>query len=453
MTTLAQSAEASPPITLNNPPLDLRRNLFAFGGDAMFWSIGAYFIPLTTVITALAAELTDDKVLIGMLSLAWYVAYLLPQLFAARLVHGKLRTKPYSVIPSIIGRPVILLFAAWLFISRAQQPTLTVWLLIGMIAVLMIFDAFTTQAWFDMMGRALSPRVRARVITVNSLIGSVGGIGAGLVVAQVLASSQLPFPVNYALLFFLAWLFITFSLVSMLFIKERVSEALSTTQAHPSNFNAKLREAWRSDPAFRRMLITRLLTGVENMAAAFYVVFARERLGLPDSAIGVFTIAYVVGGIIGITLFGTLSERYGPRRAINAACTLQFIAPLIAFLIATFQPTNFPTSQPNNLPTFAYLALIVVMAINGAVNRSTQVGFFSYAQDSAPEADRPIYVGAVSTIAGTASLLPVFGGVLIDTLLRSGFSSTAYPALFGIAVVIVGIGAWLSFGLPKTQRI
>ncbi len=373
-----------------------------------------------------------------MLSLAWYVAYLLPQLFAARLVHGRRRTKPYSVIPSILGRPVILLFAAWLFISRAQQPTLTVWLLIGMIAVLMIFDAFTTQAWFDMMGRALSPRVRARVITVNSLIGSVGGIGAGLVVAQVLASPQLPFPVNYALLFFLAWLFITFSLVSMLFIKERTSEAPPTTQAHQSgsDFNTKLREAWRNDPAFRRMLITRLLTGVENMAAAFYVVFARERLGLPDSAIGVFTIAYVVGGLIGITLFGTLSERYGPRRAINAACMLQFIAPLIAFILATFLPSN--TSS------ISYAALVLVMAINGAV---------SYAQDSAPEADRPIYVGAVSTIAGTASLLPVFGGVLIDTLLRSSLSATAYPTLFGIVVVVVGIGAWLSFGLPKTQRV
>ncbi len=106
----------------NNPPLDLRRNMLAFGGDSMLWGIGTYFIPLTTVITVLASELTKDKALIGLLSLAWYVAYLLPQLFAAKLVHGKRRTKPYSVIPSIIGRPVILLFAAWLFFTRASNP-------------------------------------------------------------------------------------------------------------------------------------------------------------------------------------------------------------------------------------------------------------------------------------------------------------------------------------------
>jgi len=440
----------SPPTTTpiaNNPPLDLRRNMLAFGGDSMLWGIGMYFIPMTTVMTALAAELTTDKALIGLISLAWYVAYLLPQLFAARLVQGKRRMKPYSVIPGLIGRPVLLLFALWLFITQASQPTLTVWLLILTVATMMVFDAFTTPAWFDMMGRALSPRVRARVITVNSLLASIGGIGVGVIVAQVLSSAQLPFPTNYALLFLLAWVFIMLSLVSMLFIKERLGETTPMQATQSSDFNAKLIGAWRTDPAFRRLLLARLFTGAENMAAAFYIVFARERLGLPESAVGVFTIALVIGGLVGILLFGWLAERYGSRRVVNAACTLQFIAPLITLLIALAQST-----QLINAPALTYAALIVVMAINGAVNRSTQVGFFSYAQDSAPEADRPIYVGAVSTIAGTASLLPLLGGVMIDTLLRAGFETAAYAALFAIAAGITGIGAWLSYGLPQPRR-
>jgi MFS family permease len=434
----------SPHIGAENPPLDLRRNQLAFGGDTMLWGIGAYFIPLTTVITALAADLTDDKALIGLLSLAWYVAYLLPQLVAARMVHGKRRTKPYAVIPSFIGRPVILLFALWLFITRAEQPTLTVWLLIGMIATLRVFDAFTTQAWFDMMGRALSPRARARMITVSQMLASFGGLGAGIIVARVLSSPQLPFPTDYAVLFALAWVFITLSLVSMMFIKERVSAEAHAEQAQQAGFNVKLREAWRSDPAFRRLLLARLLTGVENMAAAFYVVFARERLGLPEAAIGVSTIAFVIGGMIGIAIFGWLAARFGPRRVINASCTLQFIAPLITFAVASLPLQSTPA---------AYGALIVVMAINGAVNRSTQVGFFSYAQDSAPEIDRPIYVGAVSTVAGTAALLPLIGGLLIDAMLRAGLEGAAYGILFGVASVVVALGAWMSYGLPTPKRV
>jgi MFS family permease len=440
---VSQAAPLASQDARNNPPLDLRRNKLAFGGDSMFWGIGTYFIPLTTVITALAAQLTTDKSLIGLISLAWYVAYLLPQLFAARLVHGKRRTMLYSVVPAIIGRQTLLVFALWLFLTQAQQPTLTVWILIVLIAVLMIFDAFTSQAWFDMFGRALTPRAKARVITVNQLLASVGGIGAGLIVTQVLSSPALPFPTNYALLFFFAWIFIMLSLGAMLFIRERVSEAPPAEETTHSNFNAKLLEAWRSDAAFRRMLLARVFTGVENMAAAFYIVFALEKLGLPESSIGIFTIAVVLGGLLGIIFFGWLADRYGSRRVVNAACTLQFIAPLITLGVALL---------PIQSKEFALVAITLVMAINGAVNRSMMVGFFSYAQDSAPEADRPIYVGAVSTVAGTASLLPLLGGVMINAFTSAGMSGLAYVVLFAVAAGVAAIGAWISYGLPKPRN-
>jgi MFS family permease len=438
-----QAALLETQITSNNPPVDLMRNKLAFGGDSMLWGIGTYFIPLTTVITALAAQLTTDKSLIGLISLAWYVAYLLPQLVAARMVHGKRRTKPFSVVPAIIGRQTLLIFALWLFITQASQPSLTVWILIIMITILMIFDAFTSQAWFDMFGRALTPRTKARVITVNQLLASFGGIGAGLIVAEVLSSQTLPFPNNYALLFFLAWVFIMLSLGAMLFIRERVSVEAPAEATTTSHFNAKLREAWRSDPAFRRILLARLFSGVENMAAAFYVVFALERMGLPQSSIGIFTIAVVVGGLIGIIFFGWLADRFGSRRVVNAACTLQFIAPFITLLIALL---------PVQSTQLAFIGITLVMAINGAVNRSVMVGFFSYAQDSAPEADRPIYVGAVSTIAGTASLLPLLGGLMINAFTSAGLNGLAYIVLFAFAAGMAAIGAWLSYSLPMPRN-
>jgi MFS family permease len=440
---VSQAAPLAIQDTRNNPPVDLLRNKLAFGGDSMLWGIGTYFIPLTTVITALAAQLTTDKSLIGLISLAWYVAYLLPQLFAARVVHGKRRTKPLSVIPAIVGRQTLLVFSLWLFLTQAQQPTLTVWILIIMITILMIFDAFTSQAWFDMFGRALTPRAKARVITVNQLLASIGGIGAGLIVTQVLSSPALPFPSNYALLFFFAWIFIMLSLGAMLFIRERVSEAPAAEETSKSDFNAKLREAWRQDPAFRRMLLARVFTGVENMAAAFYIVFALEKLGLPESSIGIFTIAVVLGGLFGIIFFGWLADRYGSRRVVNAACTLQFIAPLITLGIALL---------PIQSKEVALVAITLVMAINGAVNRSMMVGFFSYAQDSAPEADRPIYVGAVSTIAGTASLLPLLGGLMINAFTSAGLNTLAYIVLFAVAAGVAALGAWLSYGLPKPRN-
>jgi hypothetical protein len=160
MSTSPEATPAAQPINKppkDNPPLDLLRNKLAFGGDSMLWGFGIAFMPVGTVLTSLAAKLTDDKALVGTLSLTWYVAYLLPHLFAARLVHGKQRTKPYSVWPSLIGRPVILLYALWLVFTRAQDPQLTMWLLLGAIAIFLGFYALTSTAWFDMVGRAFTP--------------------------------------------------------------------------------------------------------------------------------------------------------------------------------------------------------------------------------------------------------------------------------------------------------
>ncbi len=442
---------STPPANSNsnfpNPPVDLLRNKLAFGGDSMLWGIGIAFMPVGTVLTSLAAKLTDDKALIGALSLTWYVAYLLPQLFAARLVHGKPRTKPYSVWPSVIGRPVILLFALWLVFTRAQDPLLTMWVLLGTIALFLGLDALTSTAWFDMMGRAFTPAGRAQTLTINQFLGALGGIGSGFIVQWVLGSDRWPFPLNYAVLLIAAFVFFELSLISMLFIKERVSEEPITPKKQAESFGTKLRAALKSDASFRRLLLVRLLTSIENMASAFYIVFATERLGLGDESIGVFSIALLVGGLIGIAAFGWLAGRFGPRRVIVAACVAQFAAPLIALLVSVLAFSGW-------LPApIAYGTFVLVMVLNGAVNRSSQVGFFSYAQDSAAEVDRPMYVGAVSTVAGLGSFMPVVGGLLIDGLTRAGLGAGAYSALFGVAVLIVGLGALLSLGLPIPKRV
>jgi Na+/melibiose symporter-like transporter len=436
-------------------PIDSLRNQLAFGGDSMFFNIGVYFMPITTVLSALAAGFTSDKALIGAISLAWLVGWLSPQLAAARMLRGKAHMKPYSVIPAVLTRPIIFLLAMWLWLDRGASPQLSIWLLLIGIAVFAMADGVTTTAWFDMQARALSPRVRSRVITVNSLIASFGGLGAGVVVERVLAS-DLPFPLNYAVLLALAFVFYMLSLGCMLFIRERPAgieegrqttddQGLSSVVGGPSSergFLAHLLHSVRTDAVLRRILAARLLVGIENMAAAFYVVYSREQLKLPESAVGVFSIAIVVGGLIGIAAFGWLAMRFGARRVLQTANVMQFAAPLLALGVALSGIGG----------TAAYAVMVVVLGLNGAINRSSQLGYFTYTQESAAEIDRPMYMGAVNSIGGVAALMPLLGGLLIDGLQRSGAAAVAFPAVFALAGAAAFAGVAISLRLPALSH-
>ncbi len=448
-------------------PLDTLRNQIVIGADSMFFTIGIYFMPVTTVLSALAAGFTTDKTLIGAMSLAWYVGWMAPQLWAARMVRGKARMRPYALIPAAFSRPIIFLLALWLWIDRGQSPLLSVWLLIIGITVFTMSDGVVATAGWDMIGRALSPRVRSRVITISSTISAIGGLGAGIIVERVLADQNLPFPLNYAVLLAIAAMFYMLALACIALIQERPAgveestndhrpptaeagplkmessrpSAVSRPSADPS-FLSHLLHSVRTDAVLRRTLFARLFTGVENMAAAFYVVFAREQLGLPESAVGAFSIAIVVGGLIGVIAFGALAMRFGSRRVIQAAGIMQLVAPCTALVAALSGLTG----------TTAMVVLIGVMALNGAINRSSMLGYFSYTQDCAREIDRPMYISAMTAMSGIASLLPLLGGAVIDGLQRSDASFAAYPTVFAFAAISAGIGTTLAMGLPKPRR-
>ena len=424
-------------------PLDSKRNIFVFIGDMVSFVTGLSFIPATTVLVGLASRLTDDKALIGVVAMSWSVAWLIPQLIAARMVHGKRRQKPYLIIPSVIGRQTMLLFAIWLAISGAQPPLFTVWLLIISVVVFNICDAIAGISYWDMMSRLLTPQRRGRTITTGQFFGSLLGIGAALIVERILAPGGLPFPLNYALIFVCAWIGFIVSLVICFFLQENPMSEEALTQSHEGSFFSHVREALHSDEVYRRLLIVRLLTGVENMTAAFYVVFIKERLGLPDSVIGIFSVALIVGGIMGVTLFGAVSDRFGSRGVIRSAIFLQFVAPLLA-LVMTLWPGLMDTS-----PTVVVAIFAVILAIDGAIGRASMLGFSSYVLDRAPERRRAIYVGVFNTLGGVVALTPVLGGFFLDHAMAALGGMPAYALMFGVAMLCAGAGAFLGLTLPK----
>ncbi len=427
-------------------PLDSKRNVSVFIGDMVSFVTGLSFIPATTVLVGLASRLTDDKALIGVVAMSWSVAWLIPQLVAARMVQASASKNPTLIIPSIIGRQTVCyLPSGWQSAVRNRRSHGMV--LIASVVVFNFCDAIAGISYWDMMSRLLTPQRRGRTITTGQFFGSLLGIGSALIVERILVPGGLPFPMNYALIFVCAWMGFIVSLVICFFLQENPMSEEALTQSHEGSFFSHVREALHSDEVYRRLLVVRLLSGVESMTAAFYVVYVKERLGLPDSIIGIFSVALIVGGILGVTAFGAVSDRLGSRGVVRFAILLQFLAPLLA-LVMTLVPGLMEAA-----PTVVVAVFAVILAIDGAVGRSTMLGFSSYTLDRAPERRRAIYVGVFNTLGGVVGLTPVLGGAFLDHAVGLLGSTPAYAIMFGLAALCAGTGALLGFTLPKPELV
>jgi len=426
-------------------PIDSRRNVFAFTGDIVAFMVGTYFIPATTVLVGLASQLTDDKTLIGVVGMTWSVTWFLPQLVAARIVRGKRWQKPYLMIPSLIGRNALLLIALWLLATQAQAPVLTIWVLVGCLTVFNVCDALAGVAWFDMMSRTLSPRMRARSVSIGQFIGGILGIGVGLIVERALQPDGLPFPQNYAFIFGCTWLCMAVSLAVISLLRENPMAEAEHVHARNSDFVNSLRQAIQADHIFRRVLVVRILTGIELMAASFYLVFAKDQFGLDDSATGIFNIALIAGGILGIALFGWLADRFTALSVVRTAAVMQFAAPLLALAFGVAAMSLYPE------PGLVIAGFVFIFALRGAIEHSLVLGPVGYLLDSAPERHRAMYVGAINTLGGVVALSPLLGGIWIDALAARGHASAAYVVMFGCVAALVGCGVWLSFRLPSLK--
>ena len=87
------------------------RNFWALALDFCFFGVGMAFLSTSTVIPGFLTALGASSTVIGLMSSLQSAGWLLPQLFAARMLADKSRKKPYIMWPAGIGRTLWLVMA------------------------------------------------------------------------------------------------------------------------------------------------------------------------------------------------------------------------------------------------------------------------------------------------------------------------------------------------------
>jgi Na+/melibiose symporter-like transporter len=192
----------------------------------------------------------------------------------------------------------------------------------------------------------------------------------------------------------------------------------------------------REHTAFRRLIVSRLLTGAAAIALPFYIIYCRRILELPESVVGSYLSLQMAGSVALIPLWAYLNDRRGPRALLISVAALSLSVPTIAF-IATLLP------HPTGLGQLAFGFVFFPLA---ALGSGSFMGYHNYLFSVAPEAHRPIFIGIHNTFFAVTGFLPLLGGVLLRL--------TSFHVLFALAALLGTTGLAATLRLPaETSRV
>jgi len=391
----------------------------------VFFSMGMSFVSLNTVLPAFVRHLTSSNFLIGLVPSLYTLGLLLPQILTANFTQKLRRNKDLLIFAALGERiPWLLLFLAVLFLSSSSSTSLLLTTFLVLYAIFCFLGGITGPAWHDMLAKLIPLRKRGRFFGwSNFLAGGVSILGAFL---SIYLLKSFPFPNNFALCFLFAFFAVSISYISFVLIKEPVYP-LRDKESSFRDYFLGLPSLLKKDKNFVSFLVASIFLGCGTMATAFFAVYAMNKLTLPDSQIGVFTLMLLAGQTISSILWGYLGNKKGYKLVMEAGILLT----ITAILLAIFS---------SSIYLFYGVFFIFGWAFSGYFISSMAITL----EFSTPEM-RPTYVALANTIkAPFISLSPLLGGFLAD---RIGF-----PSVFVLTIFVLLGGFLYLVSLVKEPR-
>lgn len=384
--------------------------------DGVWFMLGASFISSTTILPLFLSKLTTNPLAFGILAVIAQAGWPLPQLFTSNFMERLARKKPVVVNLGLFAEriPIFVILAAALVAGR--WPALALALVLLGYAWHAFGAGVVAVSWQDLVARCFPVDRRGRFFGVTSFLGAGSG-ALGAVLSSWLLNRH-PFPINFTYVFALAAVALTLSWAFLALTREPAQ--VSTVQRRGNlEYLASLPDLLRHDVNFRRYLITRMTLALGGMGSGFVTVAAVSRWQAPDSAAGLFTLAYLAGQTAGTLVCGFLADRFGHKLCL----ALGALTGLAGYGLAWLAPD----------PTWFYGVFALLGFLSGAVLVS---GILIVMEFSGPER-RPTYLGIANTGVGlVGAVAPLIGAALYKASYGLLFAISAAVNLAALALFV-----------------
>lgn len=415
-----------------------RRNFILGVINGAFVQPANAFIDPTMVLSWFLAQLGVSNVLIGLVTPIRMGSSFLLQI----LVSGHLQRKAYKLPfyqKVAVLRCTLLLGIAAVVAFIPQEST---WIVVGFFTILVIYSLVSGLLglpFMDIVAKMIPSRRRGSFFAQRSFWGNILVLGASAVVGYILDEpGGLRFPTNVAVLFVLASVFYGLTSVTLSFIHEPPGE----TKAERVRWIDQIRrgiDLLRTDTHYRLFLLTRLAIIPADWAGPFYVVYAKNVLGISPRLVGFYIAARTIAAILSNLLWGRISDRQGNRQLIRIANWIGLTVPLTALAIGVLA-----TQQTIVPPWLPYLYTLVFVAY-GAFSTASAIGGMNYLLDIVPPAERSLYFGFNSTMFGIVRFSALASGLIVDWV--------GYRVLILIGAGFFALSLVLSYQLSESREI
>ncbi len=372
--------------------------------DGASFFFGSSFISSSTIVPLYISKLSASPLPIGLASVIAQGGWYLPQLFTANAVERLPRKKPVVVsLGFFLERlPLWILAGTALVASRSASLALALFLI--SYAWHHLGAGLVATSWQDLIARCFPVDRRGRFMGISLFIGTGTGILGAALSTRIL--SNFSFSTNFVYVFTIAAIGIT---VSWIFIALTREPAQAVTAPRQSNrqFWAGLLGILRKDHNFRRFLVARLTLAIGYMGAGFVTVAAVQRWEIPDSTVGIYTAALLLGQTAGNLAFGLLADRYGHKLSLELSALSACLAFAIAWLAQEAE--------------WYYLTFALLGITLGAII----VSGILVAMEFCEPQRRPTYIGMANTGVGIVSV--------VAPLLGAWLASVSYNWLFALS--------------------
>ncbi|MGQ9628111.1 MAG: MFS transporter [Anaerolineae bacterium] len=414
----------------------LRRNyLLGLLNGATFNFVEALLDP-ALVLTWFVSQLTSSHFLIGLVVPISTGVALLPQLLFADFLERQERKLPlYQTTAVVRGLSWFLLFLSLFFLGQDSNLLLVAFFSLFTLSNLAAGPA--ALAFMDVVGKVIPARRRGSFFGARLFIGGMLAVGGSLVVRYILDErSGFPFPRNYAMLFLIYFLGVSAGMASFCLVVEPANQA----RAVRISFLGQLVRAWdmvRNNANYRFYLIAALALTATDVAASFYIVYAKNVLGASGAMVGVYLTVYTASSVLSNLVWGWLNDRHGSVLVIRTSCLIALCAP--AFTLASGPLTHLPRISKEA----ALYLFTLIFALFGAFKIGRFMGTSNFILDLAPSQERPMYLGLTNTMQGLVLFGAASGGLIVDIF--------GLETVFYIALAFCLIASFLSLCLKEPR--